>query len=53
MAKEDKTQYDSLRATEIVEFFSLYDVYTGNIERKRKSLTQSNNKYNERGELKG
>ena len=42
MAKEDKTQYDSLRATEIVEFFSLYDVYSGNIERRRKHLTSNN-----------
>lgn len=42
MAKEDKTQYDSLRATEIVEFFSLYDVYAGNIERKKKQLTSQN-----------
>ena len=48
MAKEDKTQYDSLRSTEIVEFFSLYDVYSGNIERRKKQLTSNNNNTNGR-----
>lgn len=39
MAKEDKTQYDSLRATDVIEFFYLFKVYAKNVEIKKQANT--------------
>lgn len=38
MAKENKSDYDSLRGTEVVEFFDLFESYQNNIEAKKKAF---------------
>jgi hypothetical protein len=44
MAGEDKTQYDSLRRTEVSEFFYLMKTYAKNIEARKAAGNQKQKK---------